>query len=67
MMKAYTSEVSLRVIDRVVQTHGASGFTNDLHLTEAWMAVRKICVADGTAELMRQQIARAITNGSIRF
>jgi acyl-CoA dehydrogenase len=67
MMKAYTSEVSLRALDRVVQTHGASGFTNELHLTEAWMAVRKICVADGTAEMMRQQIARAISSGSLAF
>jgi acyl-CoA dehydrogenase len=67
MMKAFTSEAALRALDRVIQTHGASGFTNELHLTEAWMSVRKICVADGTAELMRQQIARAITNGTITF
>lgn len=67
MMKAYTSEVSLRALDRVIQAHGASGFTNELHLTEAWMSVRKICVADGTAELMREQIARAITTGTLKF
>jgi acyl-CoA dehydrogenase len=67
MMKAYSSEAALRAIDRVIQTHGASGFTNELHLTEAWMAVRKICIADGTSELMRQQIARAITSGTLKF
>lgn len=67
MMKAYSSEAALRAIDRVIQTHGASGFTNELHFTEAWMAVRKICVADGTSELMRQQIARAIAAGAIKF
>jgi alkylation response protein AidB-like acyl-CoA dehydrogenase len=67
MMKAYTSEVALRAVDRVIQAHGASGLTNELHLTETWMNLRKICIADGTAELMRQQIGRAIANGRLKF
>jgi acyl-CoA dehydrogenase len=67
MMKAYTSEVALRAVDRVIQAHGASGLTNELHLTEAWLQLRKICIADGTAELMRQQIGRAIASGRLKF
>jgi acyl-CoA dehydrogenase len=67
MMKAFASETSLRAIDRAVQVHGASGFTNDLHLTEAWTSVRKICVADGSSEMMRQQVAKAIASGTLAF
>ena len=67
MMKAYSSEAALRALDRAIQVHGAAGFTNEVHLTEAWMSVRKICVADGTSEMMRQQIARAMTTGKLQF
>jgi alkylation response protein AidB-like acyl-CoA dehydrogenase len=67
MMKAFTSEVALRAVDRVVQAHGATGLTNELHLTEAWQQVRKICIADGTAEMMRQQISRAFASGQLNF
>lgn len=60
MAKALSTETAVRVIDRSVQVHGAMGFTNEVGLSEAWQQVRRICVADGSAEMMRRQIARDI-------
>ena len=60
MTKALSTETAVRVIDRSVQVHGAMGFTNEVGLSEAWQQVRRICVADGSAEMMRRQIARDI-------
>lgn len=58
MAKAYATEVAVRAVDRSVQTHGAMGFTNELGLSEAWQIVRRICVADGSAEILRNQIVK---------
>lgn len=58
MTKALSTETAVRAIDRAVQVHGAMGFTNDLGLSEAWQQVRRICVADGSSEMMRRQIAK---------
>lgn len=65
MAKAYATEVATRAIDQVVQAHGAMGFTNELGLTEAWQAVRKVCVADGTAEILRRAIGRELLGGDL--
>lgn len=58
MAKAYATETAVRAIDHAMQVHGALGFTNELHLSEAWQQARRICVADGSAEIMRQQIVK---------
>jgi acyl-CoA dehydrogenase len=65
MAKAYSTEAAVRIIDRAVQVHGAMGFTNELGLAEAWQQVRRICVADGTSEIMRRQIAKAVAAGTL--
>ena len=60
MAKALSTETAVRVIDRAVQVHGAMGFTNEVGLAEAWQQVRRICVADGSTEMMRRQIVRGL-------
>jgi acyl-CoA dehydrogenase len=60
MAKAVSTETAVRVIDRCVQVHGAMGFTNEVGLAEAWQQVRRICVADGSSEMMRRQIAKGV-------
>jgi acyl-CoA dehydrogenase len=65
MAKAYATEVATKAIDRAVQVHGAMGFTNELGLTEAWQSTRKVCVADGTAEILRRAIARDLLAGDV--
>ena len=56
MTKAYAVEIGARAVDRVIQAHGAVGFTNELELTEAWNYLRPVNVADGTNEILRRTI-----------
>ena len=63
MSKAFATEVAVRTIDRVIQTHGAIGFTNELGLVDAYHAVRKALVADGTSEILRRSIAERLFRG----
>lgn len=58
MAKALSTEAAVRAVDRSIQAHGAIGFTNELGLVDAYHAVRKALVADGTSEILR----RAVTN-----
>lgn len=64
MAKAFATETAVRVVDTAMQTHGAMGFTNEIGLAEAWHQVRRICVADGSAEIMREQIVRHLRRGA---
>jgi acyl-CoA dehydrogenase len=65
MAKALSTEVAVRAIDRAIQAHGAIGFTNELGLVEAFHAVRKACVADGTSEILRRTIAKRLFAGDL--
>ena len=58
--KVYSTEMAARAIDSAVQAHGAMGFTNELGLAEAWQQVRRIRVADGSAEILREQIVKSL-------
>ena len=58
-------EAAVRSIDRAIQAHGAIGFTNELGLVEAFHAVRKACVADGTSEILRRAIAARLFGGDL--
>jgi acyl-CoA dehydrogenase len=66
MAKAYATEMAVRVVDRAIQAHGAMGFTNEVGLAEAWQQVRRICVADGSAEIMRREIVRQLRRSRAR-
>ena len=59
--------IGFRTLDRVIQSFGATGFTNELHLTDAFIALRRIRISDGSAEMMRRQIAGSIAAGRITF
>jgi acyl-CoA dehydrogenase len=63
MAKAYSVEVCTRAVDRVIQTHGAMGFTNEMGLTRAWQILRMINVADGTNEILRRTILHRMLRG----
>jgi len=65
MSKAFSTEVAVRAIDRVIQAHGAIGFTNELGLADAYHAVRKARVADGTSEILRRSIAERLFRGDL--
>lgn len=65
MAKVFATEVAVRAIDTAVQVHGAMGFTNELGLAEAWQQVRRIRVADGTAEILREQVVKSLRSGDL--
>ena len=67
MAKAFSTEAAVRAIDRVIQAHGAIGFTNELGLGDAYHAVRKACVADGTSEILRRSIANRLFDGDVEL
>jgi acyl-CoA dehydrogenase len=63
MTKAYSVEVCLRAVDRVIQTFGARGFCNEEGLVEAYNTLRLINVADGTNEILRRTIFQQLAKG----
>ena len=67
MCKAYSIEVATRAIDHAVQVHGAMGFTNEMHLSEAWQQMRRTRVADGSAEMMRRNIVKHLRMKGVRW
>ncbi len=65
MCKAYSVQVGVRAIDRVIQTHGAMGFTNEMGLMDAYHALRVINVADGTNEILYKTIVQRMLKGDM--
>ena len=65
MAKALAVEAGRSAVDRVMQVHGAMGFTNEMHLTSAYVALRKAAIADGSSEILRRQIAKNLFEGDL--
>ena len=60
MVKLFTTEMCSRVYERCMQAHGGMGLTNELKLYDGWHQARYVRIADGSAEIMRRNIARSI-------
>lgn len=67
MVKAFTTEMCFRVYDRCIQVHGGMGLTNEMKLYDGWHVSRIIRIADGSAEIMRRNVARALLKGDVTF
>ncbi len=65
MAKAFAVEAGVRAIDRVIQAHGAIGMTNEMGLTDAFVTLRKINVADGTNEILRRLVVKEMLAGNV--
>ncbi|MGE0387147.1 MAG: acyl-CoA dehydrogenase family protein [Gammaproteobacteria bacterium] len=63
MTKSYAVERGKQAVDQAIQAFGAIGFTNEMHLTEAYIYLRKVNVADGTNEIMRHLIVKQLLSG----
>ena len=63
--KCFAAETGQMTLDRVMQTFGAMGFTDEMFLTEAYIAMRKIVIADGSAEILRRLIAKRMLDGDM--
>jgi len=60
MVKLHTAGMANRVIDRCMQVHGAMGLTNEMKLYDAWHQTRLARIADGSDEILRRSIAKAL-------
>jgi acyl-CoA dehydrogenase len=58
MVKVVVPRMTLRVLDRAIQAHGAAGVSNDFPLAAAWAHTRTIRMADGPDEVHREAIAK---------
>ena len=58
MIKVVAPNVTLRVLDRAVQAHGAAGVSQDTFLAAAWAGVRTLRLADGPDEVHMESIAK---------
>jgi acyl-CoA dehydrogenase len=58
MIKVVAPNVTLRVLDRAIQAHGAAGVSQDTFLAGAWAMVRALRLADGPDEVHTEAIAK---------
>lgn len=58
--KLYAGEMVGRVADRVLQIFGAAGYTSDLPIERMYRDARGFRIGEGTSEMQRIQIARAL-------
>ena len=57
-IKVAVPNMSLRVIDRAIQMHGAAGVSQDFPLAALWTSQRTLRLVDGPDEVHRRVIAR---------
>lgn len=57
-IKVSVPNMSLKIIDRAIQMHGALGVSQDTPLAAMWMSQRTLRLADGPDEVHRRVIAR---------
>ncbi|HJZ80061.1 MAG TPA: acyl-CoA dehydrogenase family protein [Pyrinomonadaceae bacterium] len=58
MIKVVAPGMTLRVLDRAIQAHGAAGVSEDTFLAAAWANVRTLRLADGPDEVHTEAIAK---------
>jgi acyl-CoA dehydrogenase len=66
MVKLYTTEMCTRVYDRCMQVHGGMGLTSEMRLFDGWQQARIVRIADGSAEIMRRNIAKGLAKRRTR-
>ncbi len=59
--KLHATEAAQRVIDRALQIHGSYGLSPEFPLETLYRAVRKMAIVEGTSEIQRLAIGRALT------
>jgi acyl-CoA dehydrogenase len=63
MVKVYAAEMLGRVADRAVQVHGGMGYCRDLPIERFYRDARIFRIFDGTSEIHRTVVARALLKG----
>ncbi len=63
MIKFFTANMMLRVVDRAIQVHGALGMTSDILLSYWYTHERAARIYDGADEVHKAALARSILKG----
>jgi acyl-CoA dehydrogenase len=58
MIKVVAPNVTLQVLDRAIQAHGAAGVSQDTFLAESWAHTRTLRLADGPDEVHLEAVAK---------
>ena len=58
MAKMNATDMQCRVLDECLQLHGGAGYMWDYPIARAWADSRMSRIAGGSAEIMKQIIAR---------
>src|SRR2546421_4082522 len=58
MVKVVVPRMTLRVLDRAIQAHGAAGVSDDFPMAMMWAHTRTLRLADGPDEVHREAIAK---------
>jgi len=64
MAKLYATEAAWRACDRAVQIHGGYGYTREFPVERLMRDVRVTRIYEGTSEIQRHVIARALLSGA---
>ncbi len=65
MVKVVVPRMTLRVLDRAIQAHGAAGVCDDFPLAAMWAHTRTLRLADGPDEVHREAIAKGEIKNSL--
>lgn len=58
MIKALVPQMTLKIVDRAIQSHGGSGVSEDFPLAHFWIIARTLRLADGPDEVHLESIAK---------
>jgi len=64
MAKLFATEAAQRIVDRAVQIHGGRGVERGSVVERLYREVRALRIYEGTSEIQRLVIARAVLAGS---
>jgi len=64
LIKFAVPRITLEIIDRAIQIHGALGYTTDMPLEEMYRTSRALRIADGADEVHKQALARQLLKGA---
>ena len=65
MAKLYASEVAMKSSIEAVQVHGGYGYVKEYHVERLMRDAKITQIYEGTSEIQRLVIARAVTKGDV--
>lgn len=65
-VKLYANDMYLRVVDRAIQIHGGMGLSRELPLELMFRDARSRTITEGSSEMQRTIIARAMLSGKTK-